>query len=257
MYQVKQTIKVLTRICTIFFVVCCPFVAFNWALAEEPTYKSTNYGVDEVFMGAGGLNDASSDSYWARASLGDLVVGNTASDTYQAYGGFTTTADPYIALEVDAVNRDLGYLETTSASTTYGVFRVKAYLASGYVVVSGSDPPSYSSGGNTHYFDTPAAPSASSPGTEQFGINLVANTAPDSVGADPVQIPDASYSYGQVDSDYATANSYMYAKGDRIAYSDQSSGFTEYTVSYMYNISEATPAGEYVFYHVIIATATY
>lgn len=235
---------------------CLPLVAYE-AVQAEPTYKSSSYGVDEVFMGAGGLNDANSASYQARASLGDISVGNTASTSYQAYGGFTTTADPYISLIVNSINVNLGYLQTNTAATASGTFDVKAYLASGYVVVNGSDPPSYTSDGVTHYFDTPASPTGSATGTEQFGINLVANTSPATFGAAPQQIPDSTYSYGQVDDDYDNANSFMYAKGDTIAYSTKSSGYTRYTISYLYNISEATPAGEYVFRHIIIATATY
>ena len=226
--------------------------------SAAPTYSSPNYGVDEVFMGSGGLNDASSANYQGRASLGDLGVGNSQSTNYQAYGGFTTTAEPYISLIVDLSNTDLGYLSSASASTTTATFRVKAYLASGYVVVNGSDAPSYTSNGTTHYLATSTgAPAPSVAGVEQFGINLVANTSPTTFGANPLQIPDSSYSYGQVATNYDTVNAFKYAKGDTIAYSSKSSGYTEYTISYVYNISDSTPAGKYDFNHILIATGTY
>lgn len=221
-----------------------------------PTHSSPNYGVDEVFFGAGGLNDASSTSYNARASLGDLGVGNSSSTTYQSYGGFTTTTDPFIALTVTPTTTDLGYLSTTATATTTGTFEVRAYLAEGYSVVNASDPPIYRSTTN-HTLANLATQTAPATGTEQFGINLVANTVPTTIGANPVQLPDSSFSFGQVNANYATANQYRYNKGDVVAFSNQSSGITQYTVTYMYNISESTPAGEYVFNHALVATAPY
>jgi hypothetical protein len=258
MGKAKQIIKAfLGNVYFVFFVIFALLISYNYVLAE-PTYNSTNYGVDEVFMGAGGLNDASSTNYQARASLGDLSVGNSVGVDYQMYGGFTTTPDPYISLIVNSANLNLGYLDTASSATTTATFQVKAYLASGYVVTNGSDPPSYTSAGNTHYLSTPSVtPTPSVPGAEQFGINLVANTNPTTFGANPVQIPDSSYSFGQAATNYDTPNVYMYNKGDTIAYSNKSSGYTEYTISYLYNISQATPAGIYSFNHILIATATY
>jgi hypothetical protein len=258
MRKVKQIIKALLgSVHFVFIIIFALLISYNYVLAE-PTYSSTNYGVDEVFMGSGGLNDASSDNYQARASLGDLSVGNSVGIDYQMYGGFTTTPDPYISLIVNGVSLDLGYLDTALAATTNATFQVKAYLASGYVVTNGSDAPSYTSAGNTHYLSTPSVtPTPSVPGVEQFGINLVANTSPTTFGAYPVQIPDNTYSFGQVAVNYNTPNVYMYNKGDTIAYSNKSSGYTEYTVSYLYNISQATPAGIYSFNHILIATATY
>ncbi|MEI6237183.1 MAG: hypothetical protein WCP03_01100, partial [Candidatus Saccharibacteria bacterium] len=128
MGKTKQTIKRLVAISIILGVICAPIVIANLAQAA-PTYKSSNYGVDEVFMGAGGLNDASSASYSARASLGDLTVGNTSSASYQAYGGYTTTTDPFIEVLVNGGTTDLGYLSETATKYTTGTFTVRTYLA--------------------------------------------------------------------------------------------------------------------------------
>lgn len=251
----KQTFKHGIALFVLIGVGLVPF-AFSQLVSAAPTYSSSNYGVDEVFMGSGGANDMSSSSYRGRASLGDTGVGNSASSTYQAYGGFTTTADPYIELIVTSVNTDLGYLSTTAATTTTTTFTVRTYLASGYVVVNGSDPP-LNTVSPTRYLTALSSPTAYSAGTEQFGINLVANTSPATFGADPVQVPGATYSYGAAASGYNTANQFKYVKGDTIASSASSSGVTQYTVSYMYSISTSTPAGQYNFNHIIIATSTY
>jgi hypothetical protein len=94
-------------------------------------------------------------------------------------------------------------------------------------------------------------------GTEQFGINLVANTNPTTFGANPVQQPDSTFSYGAAATGYNTANLFKYVKGDVVASSSKSSGTTVYTISYLYNISPVTDAGEYRFSHVLVATATF
>ena len=256
MGNLKQTLLRYTQLVALLLVICTPTIITKLASAA-PTYKSTNYGVDEVFMGAGGLNDASSDSYWARASLGDIAIGNAASGDFQLYGGFTTTTDPFLQFTVDSANINLGVLSETATSYTSATFTVRTYLASGYSVNTVSDPPKVSGDPGTHTLATNATPTAPTIGTEQFGINLVANTSPASVGSIPVQLPDATVSYGQVDDAYDNLNLYKYTKDDRVAFSTKSSGSTQFTITYIYNIGEITPAGDYVLNHSLVTTSTF
>lgn len=223
------------------------------SVMAQPTHTSPNYGVDEVFFGAGGVNDANSANFNARASLGDLGVGNTASANFQAFGGFTTTDEPFLEMIVNAQSVDLGVLTDTSASTGTATFRIRAWLADGYQIITASDPPV----NNTYNLSNLTTPTASSPGTEQFGINLVANTSPTNVGADPLQLPDATFSFGQAATDYNTANQYKYVKGDTIALSNQSTSITEYTITYLMNVDTVTPGGTYVMDHNLVAVARY
>lgn len=252
----QKTVKHFGLLSLLIGAVLLPMLVLQSIATAAPTYSSSNYGVDEVFMGSGGANDMSSANYQGRASLGDTGVGNSSSANFQAYGGFTTTADPYIEMDVTPTNTDLGYLSTTATATTTTTFTVRTYLASGYVVVNAANPPT-ETGPSTHALNALATPTAPAVGTEQFGINLVANTSPTTFGANPVQLPDASYSYGAAAANYNTTNLFKYAKGDTIAGSSQSSGSTQYTISYIYNISEDTPAGEYRFNHIIVATSTF
>jgi hypothetical protein len=101
------------------------------------------------------------------------------------------------------------------------------------------------------------SPTASVAGSEQFGINLVHNTSPASFGANPVQVPSSAFSFGAAAPGYNTPNQYKYVPGDTIAYSNSSSGETDYTISYIYNISVITPGGTYGFNDVLVATATF
>lgn len=243
---VRQTLKRIILI--LLFLLVIPAGAFASSISN-----SSNYQVNEVFFGAGGaLNDCSSN-YCAKESLGETGVGNTKSTNYQAQAGFDTDRYPYLQFIVNNSNTNVGGLSTGYTTTATATFSVKAYLTSGYQVVTVSNPPANNSY-NLHNLTTPTAPSA---GTEQFGMNLVANTNPTSFGAGPVQVPSSKFSSGQVEPNYDTPNEYEYVPGSAIAYSNGSSGETDYTISYIYNISNLTPGGLYSFNDVLVATATF
>jgi hypothetical protein len=166
--------------------------------------SSTNYKIEESHFGPGAELDANSAHYNAQQSVGEETIGNTSSTNYQANGGFNTKDDPYLEVSVTGGNTDLGTLSPSSTSTTTSTFYVRAYLASGYSVIINSDPPTY----NTHQITPMPSQAAASPGTEQFGINLKANTSPTAFGADPSQAPDSSFGYGYAVAGYDTSNVY-------------------------------------------------
>lgn len=215
--------------------------------------SSPNYKVDQTLFGTGGELDGSSANYRSRQTVGELGVGNTVGNAYQAYAGFNTNDEPFIEFVITGDNIDLGYLSTDNESTASGTFYVRAWRAGGYVVRTESNPPTNTSGG---YQITPMSGASSSPGTEQFGINLRQNTAP-AVGAEPQQVPDSTFSFGQVYTGYDVVNQFKYAKGDIVAHASKSTSVTIYTISYLFNIDLATPAGQYEFNHVLVATGTY
>jgi hypothetical protein len=220
--------------------------------------SSASYSVDNTFFGSGGtLDDTCSSSYCAKQSLGETAVGASNSASYGIQAGNNTDRDTYLEMKVNSSNTDLGQLSSGHAAYTTGTFSVKAYLASGYTVKNATPGPRYA----THTLTNLATPSVSAPGTEQFGINLVNNTiacgAPANYGADPAQAPDSTFGFGQAASGYDICGQYKYNNGDTIAYSNTSSGETDYTISYLFNISNVTPAGEYHLNHVLVATATF
>jgi len=215
--------------------------------------SSSHYQVNEVFFGTGGdLHDCSAH-YCAKTSAGETAIGNPSSPNYQARAGFNTDRTPYLQFIVNGTTTDIGVLNPGSTATTTGSFSVKNYLSSGYSVVTVSSPPKNGS----HNLNALNTPTASTAGSEQFGINLVANTSPTTFGANPSQNPDSSFSFGAAASGYDTPNLYKYVPGDTIASSVKSSGETDYTISYIYNISSTTPGGTYSFNDVLVATATF
>lgn len=223
------------------------------ALAQSSS--SDRYKVDQTFFGTGGETDLSSDNYQGRATVGELGVGETSSLNYRAYAGFNTTDEPYLEFVVTGSNIDLDYLDVDQPKTANGSFYVRAWQSNGYVIRTESSPPQNEFG--SEQLAPMALPGTSVPGTEQFGINLVANSSPTAFGADPVQVPDASFSFGEAAADYNTPNNYKYARGDIIARSLRSTSVTIYTLSYLMNISKNTPSGQYTFNHILVATATY
>ncbi len=218
--------------------------------------SSAHYQVNEVFFGNGGDLQDCSTNYCAKTTTGETAVGNSKSTNYQTQAGFNTNREPYLQLIVAGGTSDLGYLSATSAKTTTATFSVKTYLAGGYIVKLNGDAPTSSVAPHPQ-LHTLSTPTASSVGTEQFGVNLAANTSPTSFGAAPVQVPDSTFSFGAATSGYNTANLFKYVKGDTIAQSTRSSGETDYTISYLFNISNTTVAGLYSFNQVLVATSTY
>ena len=210
-------------------------------------------------MGSGGELNACGTAYCAKQSAGEVAAGNTAGSAFRAVAGFNTDRTPYLAFSVDATDTDLGTLSQFGTAHTVSTFAVKTYLASGYVVRVESNPPT--SDGIAHQLTPLASATASSAGTEQFGMNLVANTtgcsAPANFGADPVQVPDNTFSFGAVASGYGSCGLFKYVKGDTIASSSQSSGETDFTLSFIYNVSNVTPEGLYTFNGTLVATSTY
>lgn len=252
----KQLLKFRTILTALILVI----TLFRVNTVNAATYNSTNYSVNEVFFGIGGGTGYTSPNYSAQVSVGETGVGAETGTNYSSQAGFNTTIQPYIAFIVNGGTIDIGTLSTASATTTTATFSVKTYLANGYVVQTFAPPPS--DGSHTFPYTScspnPSCGFSSTPGTEQFGINLETNSSPSIAGSGgPVQVPSSAFSDGQVASGYNTANQFRYVNGDTIAYSNNSTGETDYTISFLYNISPYTPDGAYTYNAVLVATSTY
>lgn len=221
------------------------------AYADSPL-KSPNYEVDESFVGGGGLIQSNSSHYTVNESIGASTStgGGSSSPNYQADPGYTTTNDPALSFSVSNASANFGSFSAANAAVATASFEVSNYTSYGYAVQIIGDPPT--NGSHTIRAMSSAGPSQA--GTEQFGINLVANTSPVSVGANP---DNGQFGYGQASGNYDTPNSYRYVSGDTIATAPKSSGVTTYTISYLVNVSSTTPGGQYVSHQDLICTGTY
>ena len=239
----------------------CIFVFAIQLLLVMPTLaisSSTNYAINEDQVGgSGGTNSVSTNFSQINgdnggATLGDTAVGNSASTNYQTNSGFNTSEAPALTVIVSTSSVNFGVLSSAATRSGTSLFSVKNYTSYGYVVQTIGTAPTY----NGRTIAPMAANAASSIGTEQFGINLVANTTP-SVGTAATQVPDATFSNGAAAVNYNTVNSYRYVNGETIASATKDSGETDYTISYIINISATTPAGAYVMQQGLLVTGTY
>lgn len=250
----KKTLQ--SVVLSLLIVLGLPTVASACATGQQSC--SSSYSVGETFFGSGGNLSSCGAAYCSKQSAGELAVGNTKSTNYQAQAGFNTDRTPYLEMLVNTTSINLGVLNAGTTSTATATFHVKTYLASGYVVVNASPGPKNGS----YTMSSPSSPTASNTTAEQFGMNLVANNScgggmPGSLGADPVQVPSSTYSFGAAASGYNTPCQFKYVNGDTVASSNKSSGETDYTISYIFNITATTPGGTYTMNHVLVATSTF
>lgn len=216
-------------------------------LETAQALSSTNYRIDESFIGGGGLIEESSTNFKAGESIGDLGVGDSSSANYQSSSGYTTTNDPALSFAVNTSSISFGALSTSATATGTSTFSVINYTSYGYVVQTIGAPPS--TGNYVLAGMNPAGPSQV--GVEQYGINLRANTSPSTFGA------DANGGFGIAAVNYNTPNNFRYVAGEVIASAPKSSGQTDYTISYIVNASTTTAGGSYSGRQELVCTGTY
>lgn len=228
-------------------------LCFGGTLASAQS-SSNNYQINESFIGPGGNLESNSTNYGTapgQQGIGNIGVGESGSNNFRAQSGAQTTDDPSLSCTVDTASINFGSLSTSVAATA--TFSVLNYTAYGYVVQTVGDPPSTGS----YTLAGMSSTGPSSPGTEQFGINLAANTAPTTFGANPVQVPDSTFSSGAAAGNYDTANNFRYVSGETIAYASESSGLTNYTISYIVNAANTTAGGTYSGSQTLVCVGTY
>lgn len=212
--------------------------------------KSTTYTLKEGAIGSGSLNQSASSTYRITDATGDIGIGTSNSSTYNLTAGSKTTPDPTLSFSITNSGSNFPSFSASSASMTTATFSVLNYTSYGYVVqIAGNAPTN-----GTKVIPGLATNSDSQPGTEQFGLNLVANTVPSSIGANP---DNGGYGFGQADPNYAIPNKYRFVSGDTIARAPKSSGVTNYTISYLVNVAGLTPGGQYQTNLTLIVVGTY
>jgi len=160
----------------------------------------------------------------------------------------SSTVAQTMSFSLGANTLALGTLSTTAVVSGSHTLTVATNAASGMVVaVTGA---TLTAGTNT--ITACAAGCTSTVGTKQFGINLVANTAP-SVGL----AVSGSAPIGAAATGYATANSFRFVTGETIASSAAGINSSVFTISYITNISGATEAGSYTATLTYTATSTF
>ncbi len=131
---------------------------------------------------------------------------------------------------------DMGDLTPTTTLTARSQMAVGTNATGGFAITAYGTPPS----AGTSVIDASTTPTESRKGTNQFGINLVANTSP-GIGSDP----EGTWANALASPGYDTPNKYKYVSGDVIAYSADVSLMKKFTVSYIINSKPDLRAGVY------------
>ena len=211
---------------------------------------SNNYRFSETSVGGTGVMNTQSTSFQTLGSAGVLGIGNSVGTGFQAFAGTVTTGDPALSFAITDSTADFTPFSAAAASTATTTFEIINYTSYGYVVQIQGNPPTK----GASVIDAMGATGPSQVGTEQFGINLVANTSPVSVGSNPDQ---GLFGFGVAANNYNTPNNYRFVDGETIASAPKSSGRTVYTISYLVNVNALTPGGQYSANQTLIVIGTY
>ncbi len=145
-------------------------------------------------------------------------------------------------VEEDCINTnknyytDMGQLSPQSTLVAQSQMAVGTNATGGFAITANGVPMT----AGTNVIDGLATPTESTPGSNQFGINLVANNAP-KIGNDP----EGTWANAIPSPDYSVPNRYKYVSGDVVAYSPNVSLMKKFTVSYIANSQQDLKAGVY------------
>jgi hypothetical protein len=243
--------KQLGKLCIVLFITVLAFSCCLFSISYATTLKSNDYQFTDQSVGGNGLEKSNSANYGlVQESGGILGSATSASTSFQIKAGNSTTSDPALAFAITNSNVALGSFSPGSAATATATFQVSDYTSYGYVVQVVGNPPNLGS----HTLTAMSTTGPSQAGVEQFGINLVANTAPVSLGANPNH---GQFGVGSASANYGTTNNYRYVSGETIASGPKSGGLTTYTISYIANVTDFTPSGSYSGSQTIVCTGTY
>ncbi len=224
-------------------------VIYTPAILAAPL-RSGSYIFQETSLGGVGNSGSASTNYQAINSGGIIGNGNSASANNQINGGNTTSGDPALSFAIISGSASFNSFSPGTATTATTSFQVSNYTSYGYVVqILGNTPTN-----GSHNLAAMASTGPSQAGVEQFGVNLVANTSPVSLGTNP---DHGQFGFGSAASNYGTTNNYRYVSGETIVTGPKSGGLTTYTISYIVNVSSLTPGGQYSGAQTIICTGTY
>jgi len=254
-YRVGMKHKNIARFTLIIISVFIFQIISKQQIVFADTSSSTNYQVKESSFNSGSSINSNSTNYNARVSFGDLAVGTADSANYNVRPGFINPSQEYLELVVQSSSVDLGTLSSTGTGSGTGIFYVRSYINGNYVVISRGQ--TLTSGPDS--IAALSSQTASTTGTAQFGINLVANTTP-SVGSDPSPDPNSTFANGIAATGYDTADQFKFVDNETVARSGSSGpawGRTNFTISYIANISGITPAGTYTTEHDLILSDTF
>lgn len=226
-------------------------VSIVWNGVVNPTANNTTFYLRMTTY---------SDSAWTTSiDSGTIAVSTSQSITVNAQVDenltFCTGTSGITSSSCAGATGSTVSLNSGNPITSYGTgtsqVGVSTNAVSGYSVTYNGA--TLTSGANT-ISAIGATAAAYSAGTEQFGINLKANTSPASFGSDPAGAGSATPT-----ANYNTANSYAFAAGSATSMASKNSAddFRLFTVAYMASVAGTTEAGTYTTTITYVCTAQF
>lgn len=222
---------------------------------ENPTANNTTFFTRiTTYTSTDGTTGATDTGVTAASTAQAISLTGVVAETLTFCTGTSITGTNCGSVAGSTI--DFGSFSSSTASTGTSVMAASTNGDSGYgITVNGA---TLTSGGDT--ITALTSPTASSAGSEQFGLNLMDNTTPN-VGADVNPTPNGTTLRGQPSTDYDTADVFKFVTGNQVAASDNggagSTNAQTFTVSYLVNIGGATEAGTYTATMTYICTATF
>lgn len=187
------------------------------------------------------------DSIASPVDSGSIYIDLIAEDQVSV----TATVDPSLVFSINTNTVNLGTLTSSSTGTGTTVISTLTTNAASGLVLSYNGA-TLTSGSNT--ITAMSSATTSSPGSEQFGINLKDNSSPD-VGAEPT-CGTGSIS---IASGYDTANTFKFTPSTttEIVTATGPVSCSSITISYIANIAPVTEAGSYSTTITFVATGKF
>jgi hypothetical protein len=226
------------------------------------TYNNTSMSVgSEIDFGAVAVSTAAKIS--GSGTIAGILVFRVANSVDDDCGGQTDVVDPTdAASDFVTLSPNPGSILAPSVGTAQ--FCVAENAQNGFAVTYrdaelGGPAKGFYNG--AHEFDNggvggTVSKFTSTPGVEQFGLNLRANSTP-ALGSNPDQSAVLS---DLPNSDYSTVNRFSYDDtGNAIVLASRGTptNSARYTLSYVANVATSTPGGTYVAHQIFTCTATF
>ncbi len=221
-------------------------VTIQWNGVHNPTASNTTFYLRATTYSGSAWTGVIDTGTVAVSTANQITVTASVDETLTfCVGTSGVTSSSCAGATGTAVS--LGTLTTTSTGASTSQLGATTNATSGYsITVAGV---TLTSGGNT--ITALASQTASTQGSEQFGINLKDNATPN-IGSEP-----AGAGSGTPTANYGTADQFRYVSGDSIASNGTADDFRLYTVSYIANIANSTEPGTYQTTLTYVCTATF
>jgi len=194
--------------------------AFSIRLRSHASLNATGPQID-----FGSVRGEATDSILIETQVPPMLIFCVAQEVES---NCTATNDTYYS--------NMGTLDSESTLVAQSQMAVGTNASGGFAITAMGTPMA----AGVNVIDGLTTPTESIPGDNQFGINLVENTAP-AVGRNP----DGTWANAIASPDYSVPNKYKYVQGDVVAFSPNVSLMKKFTVSYIVNSSKNLRPGVY------------